>query len=174
LLVELIDPDTGAVLPWADGVAGELVFTTLEREAHPLVRFRSHDYVRIALGPCACGRASFRLRVLGRSDDMFIVKGVNVFPLAVQDVVCGFRPEVTGEFQILLNETPVVTNPRLRVECGPGVTPAAHRELKERLARRLREVLVFTPDVELLPAGSLPRAERKTKRLYRHYQGERP
>src|SRR5205823_7191743 len=106
--------------------------------------------------------------------DMFIVKGVNVFPLAVQDVVCGFRPELTGEFQILLNDSPVVTNPKVRVECGPGVTPVDHPDLRERLARRIREVLVFTPDVELLPAGSMPRTEKKAKRLYRLYQGERP
>jgi phenylacetate-CoA ligase len=174
-LVELIDPATGAVLPWTDGGVGELVFTTLEREAHPLIRFRSHDHVRISLAPCPCGRTGFRFRILGRSDDMFIVKGVNVFPLGVQDVIYSFRPALTGEFQILLDKPPPITsNPRLRVECGEGITAEDGRGLRERLGQRLRDVLVFTPDIELLPAGSLPRTEKKAKRLYRLYQGERP
>jgi phenylacetate-CoA ligase len=174
VLPEFIDPVSGTVLPMTDGAVGELVFTTLEREAHPLIRFRSHDYVQISLGPCRCGRTGFRFRILGRSDDMFIVKGINVFPLAVQDVICGFRPELTGEFQILLDEAPPLTaNPRLRVEVG-AVTERDQPALQGRLAQRIREVLVFTADVELVPAGTLPRSEKKTKRLYRLYQGDQP
>jgi phenylacetate-CoA ligase len=174
LLAEFIDPISGAVLPLADGAVGELVFTTLERQAHPLIRFRSHDYVQISLSPCPCGRTGFRFRILGRSDDMFIVKGINVFPLAVQDVLCAFRPEVTGEFQILLEEAPPLTgNPRLRVEVGT-LAAEDYPNLQARLAQRIREVLVFTPDIELVPAGDLPRSEKKAKRLYRLYQGEQP
>jgi phenylacetate-CoA ligase len=175
VLAEFIDPLSGTLLPLADGAVGELVFTTLEREAHPLIRFRSHDYVQLSVGPCPCGRAGFRFRILGRSDDMFIVKGVNVFPLAVQEIICGFRPELTGEFQILLDERPPLTaNPRLRVEAGTAVGAKDYPDLRRRLARRIREVLVFTPDVELVPAGALPRSEKKARRLYRLYQGEQP
>lgn len=175
ILAELIDPVSGAALPMADGAVGELVFTTLERQAHPLIRFRSHDHVQISLGPCPCGRTGFRFRILGRSDDMFIVKGVNVFPLAVQDVICGFGPELTGEFQILLDQPPPLTaNPRLRVEADTAVAAKDYPELQRRLAQRIRVVLVFTPDVELVPAGTLPRSEKKARRLYRLYQGEQP
>jgi phenylacetate-CoA ligase len=140
-----------------------------------LIRFRSHDHVRIATDACPCGRTGFRFTVLGRSDDMFIVKGINVYPLGVQDVVYGFRPELTGEFQILLEERPPITRPpRLVVEHAAGVPPEALAGLRDRLTRRIQEVLVFTPAVELVPPGSIPRTERKAKRLYRAYQGEHP
>ncbi|HEV8676985.1 MAG TPA: AMP-binding protein [Methylomirabilota bacterium] len=172
-VVELVDAETGAPRPLVEGAVGELVLTTLEREAFPLIRFRSHDHVRIAVEPCPCGRAGFRFVILGRSDDMFIVKGINVYPLGVQDVLDGFRPELTGEFQILLDDPPPITrDPRLRVEYGESVRPEALARLRERVTRRIRDVLVFTPVVELVPAGSLPRSERKAKRLYRLYQGE--
>jgi len=174
-VAELVDGRTGEPLALADGAVGELVFTTLEREAFPLVRFRSHDHVRVSTGTCPCGRTGFRFAVLGRSDDMFIVKGINVYPLAVQDVVYGFRPELTGEFQILLDEPPPITRPpRLRVEHGEALGPEELDRLRDRLTRRIQEVLVFTPAVELVAAGSLPRTERKAKRLYRLYQGDRP
>lgn len=174
-VVELIDAESAEPVAVAEGAVGEPVFTTLEREAHPLVRFRTHDHVRVSVEPCACGRTGFRFQVLGRSDDMFIVRGVNVYPLAVQDIVWSFRPELTGEFQILLDEPPPITGaPRLRVECGDGVPPDRLEDLRTRLARRIRDVLVFTPGVELLPPGSLPPTERKAKRLYRLYRGEQP
>jgi phenylacetate-CoA ligase len=176
MLVELIDTAEGAVLPLEAGAAGELVFTTLEREAHPLVRFRSHDHVEIvAVGRCDCGRTGFRFRVLGRSDDMFIVKGINVYPLGVQDVILSMQPVLTGEFQILLREPPPLTNPPLlRVEYADHLGGEEIDRLRERLSRRIRETLVFTPALELVPRGTLPIAERKTKRLVRVYLGEQP
>jgi phenylacetate-CoA ligase len=173
-VVELVDVERGLPMAWEDGASGELVFTTLGRQAHPLIRFRSHDHVRVSLAPCPCGRAGFRFRVLGRSDDMFIVKGVNVYPLAIQDVVLSLRPELTGQYQVLLDEPPPLTrDPHLRAEVGEGVPADAWPALAARLARRVRELLVFTPEVELVPCGTLPRTERKAKRLVRTYLGER-
>jgi phenylacetate-CoA ligase len=175
VLAEFIDPDTAQPIPMADGATGELVFTTITREAHPLVRFRSHDHVRVWTGGCACGRQGFRFRVLGRSDDMFIVKGINVFPLGVQDVVAQFVPELSGEFQIVLEEPPPITrDPALRVEAGAGLAPDGFAAVADRLERRIREVLVFTAAVTVLPWGSMPRTERKAKRLFRAWLGERP
>jgi phenylacetate-CoA ligase len=173
ILAELIDPATGAAIPVRDGAAGELVFTTLNREAHPLVRFRSHDHVEIAgVRRCACGRAGFRFRVLGRGDDMFIVKGVNVYPLGVHDVILSMRPDVTGEFQIVLQEPPPFTNPPLvRVEYADHLGGDDMDRLRDRLARRIREALVFTPAIELVPRGTLPVTERKARRLVRAYLG---
>jgi phenylacetate-CoA ligase len=174
MVAELVDPATGTVMPATDGGEGELVFTTLEREAHPLVRFRSHDHVQIlGAGCCECGRTGFRFRVLGRSDDMFIVKGINVYPLGVQSVIASLRPAVTGEFQIVLEEPPpLVRPPRLRVEHEDRLGPEDLERLHDRLARRIREVLMFTPEIELVPRGALPAGERKARRLVRAYVGE--
>ena len=106
VVAELIDPETGAVKRMEPDATGELVFTTLKRRACPLIRLRTHDTVRVFTDPCACGRTSFRFQVLGRSDDMFIVKGMNVFPLSVQESLLPMRPEVSGEFFIVLDSAP--------------------------------------------------------------------
>jgi phenylacetate-CoA ligase len=168
---ELIEPETGDVLSHEDGAVGELVFTNLGRDASFLVRYRSHDLVRIHGEPCPCGRTGLRFSMVGRSDDMFIVRGVNVFPLGVQDVLYGMRPALTGEFRILLDrEPPIDYAPRILVERGedPG------EDLADRVAKAIQARLNFTPDVEIVPPEFLPRAERKSKRLYRVYAGEVP
>jgi phenylacetate-CoA ligase len=168
---ELIDPASGAVLEPVDGAEGELVFTNLGREASFLVRYRSHDLVRIHGEPCACGRTGLRFSMIGRSDDMFIVRGVNVFPLGIQDVIYGLRPAVTGEFQIFLDrEPPIDYAPRLVVERGDD----AGDDLAARVGDAIQQRLNFTPAIELVEAESLPRAERKSKRLFRTYLGETP
>jgi phenylacetate-CoA ligase len=174
-VAELIDSESSALVPIEDGAVGELVLTTLEREAHPLIRFRSHDHVQVVAEPCRCGRVGWRFRVLGRSDDMFIVKGVNVYPLAVHDVILAMRPALSGEFQIVLAQPPPITeNPLLRVELATGADGLDLADLQMRLIRRIRDVLVFSPEVEFLAPGSLPPTERKAKRLFRRYQGEQP
>lgn len=175
VIAEFIDPEGGSPIPMVDGATGELVFTTIEREAHPLIRFRSHDRVTLWTSPCPCGRQGFRFRVLGRSDDMFIVKGINVFPLGVQDVIAQFAPDLSGEFQIVLDQTPPITrDPVIRVEAGPDLPAEQFSDVARRLAGRIREALVFTPEISIRPSGSMPRTERKAKRLYRAYLGERP
>ncbi|HVL36688.1 MAG TPA: phenylacetate--CoA ligase family protein, partial [Burkholderiales bacterium] len=98
--VELIDPDTGAPKPLADEATGELVYTHLAREAAPLLRFRSRDHVKVWTSRCGCGSPALRVRCIGRTDDMLIVRGVNVFPSAVREVVARFQPRVTGAIQI--------------------------------------------------------------------------
>lgn len=166
---ELIDPASGEVVPLADGAVGELVFTNLGRRASYLVRYRSHDLVRVSLTPCPCGRTGPRFAMVGRSDDMFIVRGVNVFPLGVQDVVYGLRPAVTGEFRIVLEHAPPIDyEPRIVVERGADAGP----DLAERVAQAIQLRLGFTPAVELVPPESLPRAEQKSRRLVRAYLGE--
>jgi phenylacetate-CoA ligase len=169
---ELIDPASGEVRPFEDGAEGELVFTNLARRASYLVRYRSHDLVRIHGTPCPCGRTGPRFSLLGRSDDMLIVRGVNVFPLAIQDVLYGLRPRVTGEFRILVEHAPPTDEPpRLLVEVAEGVDRA---EVVEAVARALKTRLNVSPRVEPVAAESLPRAERKSKRLFRLYAGEQP
>lgn len=107
LLVELIDPETLQPIEIKTGTHGELVYTNLVRESQPLIRFRSHDAAEIvSTDVCTCGRTSFRFRVLGRSDDMVHVRGVNVFPTAIADVLAAFGDLLTGEFQIVLDTPP--------------------------------------------------------------------
>lgn len=169
MVPELIDPDTGRVLPWEDGAQGELVVTHIDRECVPLLRFRTRDHVIAWTRPCPCGRTGVRLRCIGRTDDMLILLGVNVFPSAVKDVVAGMRPRTTGEIEILLREPgPRVTPPLpIRVEHGEGVAdlPALKREIEEHLRNRL----VCHADVELVPPGTLPRFEMKAQLIRKLY-----
>ena len=172
-LAEFIDPETGDVLEPADGLTAELVITTLRREAHPLIRFRTHDRVRLATDRCSCGRTSVRFHVLGRGDDMFIVRGINVFPLAVAAIVDEFRPLLSGEFRIILDEPPpLVVPPRLLVEASPAARADDLAHVADTLTARIRGVLVFSPAVEIVASGTFPRSEQKTRRVLRAWMGE--
>ena len=159
---ELIDPVSGAALPIADGATGELVLTHLVNRSTPLLRFRTRDHVRLSVGACSCGRTAPRVRCIGRTDDMLIVRGVNVFPSAVREVVNEFTPDVTGVIMIRPRAAGVRQDPPLpvRVEIAPGVTSEG---LAERIRARLRDKLVVSTEIELTPAGSLPRSEYKSK-----------
>jgi phenylacetate-CoA ligase len=174
VVAELIDPQTGAVKRMEEGTTGELVFTTLKRRACPLIRLRTHDTVRVFTDPCACGRTSFRFHVLGRSDDMFIVKGMNIFPLSVQESLLLLRPEVTGEFFIILDkEPPIDYSPRICVEIANGLPTARIDPLKQEIIAAIQRRSNFTPALEFVPAGSIA-SEHKTRRLYRAYAGVTP
>jgi phenylacetate-CoA ligase len=165
LVAELIDPETEESLPVEPGVRGELVYTSIGREASPLVRFRSHDLALIQSAADDAGR--FRFELLGRTDDMFIVRGVNVFPLAVADVLTSFT-EVTGEFEVVLDRPPPIDyDPRVRVERAADAAPG--EDLGARIARAIQSRLNFTPRVELVEAGTVGRAPGKTRRLVRDY-----
>jgi phenylacetate-CoA ligase len=174
VIAELINPETGAVLPFEEGATGELVFTTLKYEACPLIRLRSHDFVQVFTEPCPCGRTGFRFLVLGRSDDMFIVKGVNVFPLGVQEVLLSLRPRLTGEFYIVLEKAPPIDYaPVLRVEVAHVVPEETQTALRAEVQALVRDKLGFTAEVELVPQGRIASAH-KTRRLYRVYAGVVP
>lgn len=163
--VELIDPETGAALPMEDGAEGELVYTHLAHRAAPLLRFRSRDHVRVWTEPCACGRTAPRVRCIGRTDDMLIVRGVNVFPSAVREVVNQFAPEVSGVVQIRPRAEGVKQSPPLpvRVELAEGQAPEPGLALS--IGQRIRETLIVSVEVELVPWGTLPRSEYKSKLL---------
>ena len=112
---ELIDPDTGVAVGMQDGAAGELVLTHLRHRAAPLLRFRTRDHVEVRLGPCRCGRTGPRIRCVGRSDDMLIVRGVNVFPSALREVVSAFAPRVSGHILVRPRDPGVKQEPPLPV-----------------------------------------------------------
>ena len=168
--VELIEPETGTPLAFSDGAEGELVYTHLVKEAQPLVRYRARDVVRIlGTGPCACGRSTFRFRVLGRSDDMLHVRGVNVFPTGVGNVLAQLGDRLSGEFQIVVDHPPPHQYLRIRVELISGLQPEQAADLVPQAAHMLRERLSFRADVELVPYGTLPRTEQKARRVIRTY-----
>lgn len=170
VLVELIDPETLKALEIRTGVLGELVYTHLRREAQPLVRYRSHDVAEIiSTAPCTCGRTSFRFRVLGRSDEMVHVRGVNVFPTAIADLLGGFATELSGEFQIVLQSPPPYDFLPIRVELAHNASGKDLPALSGRIAEALHDGLNFRASVELVPSQTLPRTEGKTHRVVRTY-----
>jgi phenylacetate-CoA ligase len=164
---ELIDPKTGDALRLVDGATGELVLTHLRHRAAPLLRFRTRDHVRIWTSPCGCGRTSPRVRCLGRTDDMLIVRGVNVFPSAVREVVSTFAPRVSGHILVRPAAPGVKQEPPLPVSVELARGTAGDSSLAEAIRERLRDVLVVQMRVELVPWGSLHRSEYKSKLLER-------
>ena len=155
--VELIDPDSGKIIEMKDGATGELVYTHLAREAAPLLRFRSRDHVQVWTSKCDCGRASLRARCIGRTDDMLIVRGVNVFPSAVREVVARFQPRVTGALLIKPRSRGVKQEPPL------PILVEGEPEVAEAIAREIRGALTFTPEIRVVPPQSLPRSDYKSK-----------
>src|SRR5687768_2728504 len=164
---ELIDPETDEALALDDGAAGELVLTHLRHRAAPLLRFRTRDHVQVWTSPCGCGRTSPRVRCIGRTDDMLIVRGVNVFPSAVREVVSGFAPDVSGHIVVRPQAPGVKQEPPLPVvvELARGATPEPG--LADAIRERLRNVLVVQTRVDLVPWGSVERSEYKSKLVER-------
>jgi len=158
---ELIDPDTGKPAAMTDDAEGELVYTHLRHRAAPLLRFRSRDHVRIWTGACACGRTAPRVRCIGRTDDMLIVRGINVFPTALREVVNEFQPSVSGVISVRPSKEGFRQNPPLKVLVELGVA-AASPELAERIRMRVREALIVTTEIALVPQGALPRSSYKS------------
>jgi phenylacetate-CoA ligase len=159
---ELIAPEQGVALELDDGATGELVLTHLQHRAAPLLRFRTRDHVQVRTSPCACGRTSPRVRCIGRTDDMLIVRGVNVFPSAVREVVGAFAPEVSGHILVKPQAAGVKQEPPLpvSVELARGATGDA--ALAEAIREKLRAVLVVQTRVDLVPWGTLGRSEYKS------------
>jgi phenylacetate-CoA ligase len=160
---ELIDPETGEALPMEDDARGELVLSHLRHRAAPLLRFRTRDHVEVRATPCPCGRTGPRVRCIGRTDDMLIVRGVNVFPSAVREVVGAFAPEVSGQIAIRRRSPGVKQDPPLPVRVELARDAREDPALAEAISARVREALVVQADVELVPWGSLRRSEYKSK-----------
>jgi phenylacetate-CoA ligase len=155
--VELIDPDTGKPKQLSDGETGELVYTHLQREAAPLLRFRSRDQVRVWSSKCACGSTALRARCIGRTDDMLIVRGVNVFPSAVREVVARFHPRVTGAILIQPRSRGVRQEPPL------PIVVEGEAGLADAIAVEIRAALTFSAQVRMAAPKSLPRSDYKSK-----------
>ena len=160
LYIEIIDPVT--LKPVPDGEMGEIVITTLVKEGAPLIRYRTHDLSRIIPGECPCGSKHPRLdTIMGRTDDMMKIKGVNVFPSQIEEILQAF-PEVSSEYQIRISHLDGKDTMRIYVETNGSVD---FLELAGRIAAKVKSVIGFTPLVKVVENGLLPRSEKKTKRV---------
>ncbi|HEY7141143.1 MAG TPA: AMP-binding protein [Methylomirabilota bacterium] len=168
VFAELLDPASGERLPIREGATGELVCTHLAKECQPLVRYRTRDVLTVTeTGPCACGRATWRFRVTGRTDDMFNVRGVNVFPTSVQRVVTEAGDLTSGQFRIVLAGPGPYDRIAMRVEAALGMPPERWPSAAAELARRIRATIGASAEVTMLPFEALPRTEGKTRLVER-------
>lgn len=157
-LPEIVDPQT--LVPLPDGTRGELVLTTLTREAMPVLRYRTGDLTSIVRERCACGRTTARMAwVTGRVDDMLVIRGINVFPTAIEELLLGF-PELTPNYQIIVERPPNGLD-ELRVEVEHRSAPhgADHRALEMAVAKKLADFLLVSLAISVVPPGTLARVE---------------
>ncbi|QEZ47899.1 phenylacetate--CoA ligase PaaK [Cupriavidus oxalaticus] len=158
---EIIDPNTGEVLP--DGEFGELVFTSLTKEAMPVVRYRTRDLTRLLPGTA---RPAFRRmeKVTGRTDDMMIVRGVNVFPSQIEELILK-QAELAPHYQCVLGKDGHMDTLTVRVECAHGTEPARAQAARERLVHEIKSYIGVTATIEVLPEGGIERSVGKAKRI---------
>ncbi len=165
-LLEVIDPETGEVL--GPGERGELVFTTLTKEGMPLLRYRTRDISRIIPEECSCGRTHLKIeRLTGRSDDMLIVRGVNVFPSQIEQVLLSY-PEIAEHYQIVVDRKNILDELRVEVEATEKVFKGEAKELvrlKHELEGKLQSVLGIKAEVKFVEPGTIPRSKGKAKRI---------
>lgn len=162
--VELIDPVSEDPIPWTEGAEGELVYTALHREAMPLLRFRSRDHVIVTQQTNPTGRTGPRIRCIGRTDDMLIVRGVNFFPTSLRSVLNNYTTIISGMYQVRPNERGVSQSPPLplHIELSKGVEYAPS-DLAQQLQTEIRERLLITTEITFVPFNTLPRETYKSK-----------
>lgn len=161
IIPEIIDQESEQVLKIQEGQKGELVYTAIKREACPLLRFRMRDFVEVTGVDCRCGRKSYKIRCTGRTDDMLIIKGANVFPSAVLDVVNSFRPKATGAMQIMADFPGHTTQKplKIQVEYAANLVKPEVEKLKFDLEHKIQELLVFRPEIEMVPPETIERPQ---------------
>jgi phenylacetate-CoA ligase len=187
-LPEIVDPDTGEPVP--DGELGELVITTLTKEAFPLIRYRTGDITRLNPEPCICGRTNVRMdRVSGRSDDMLIIRGVNVFPSQVESVLL-MSPQVEPHYRLIVGRKGAMDNMEVQVEITPSLYKDVSEavlslndatmftehdaliDLKQRIQKNVKDIIGINVSVVFKEPGSIERSEGKTQRVVDMRKGE--
>ena len=160
---EIINPKTGEALPW--GMTGELVFNTITKEAFPVIRYRTRDLSVLHPEPCRCGRTIVRMgRIQGRSDDMLIIRGVNVFPSQIESVIMEtktFEPH----YQLVVERRGSLDHLRIEVEAQPGVEPAAFEVLAREAVHHIKSMIGVSAEITIVAPGSLPRSQGKAARV---------
>ncbi len=164
-ILEIIDPET--LKPVAPGEIGEMVYTTLSKEAAPLIRYRSRDLTRLITEPCPCGSILPRhAPILGRSDDMFVIRGVNVYPSSIDTILSACKT-VGSEYQIILDRRDDGKDyMTIRIERDEHLNADADEESRRWIFDQVRQKIMVTPIVEIVNYNELPRSERKTKRIF--------
>jgi phenylacetate-CoA ligase len=164
-LFEVIDPDTGEEVP--EGKAGELVITTLTKEALPMIRYRTRDITRISTERCGCGRTHLRIRrITGRNDDMLIIRGVNVYPSQVEAVLIGL-PDVAPHYQLVVERKGAMDHMTVEVEIAPALagTVNAYPVVAERVRHHIKSMIGVSTDVAVKQPGEIPRSQGKAVRV---------
>jgi phenylacetate-CoA ligase len=170
---DLVDPITKEPIDIVDGAEGEMVHTSLERDASPMIRYAYGDIVRVITEPCpACGFRGTRLKFVGRSDDMLIVKGTNIYPAAIQEIVAALYPKVTGLIKIVLEEPPprVVPPLKVKVEYGKDVDTGQLESLGAEIKNACKSKLKINPEIIFVPPGSFETSLRKTAIFEKAYE----
>lgn len=168
-MLEILDPDT--LQPVSAGEIGEMVVTTLVKEAAPLIRYRTRDLTRLIDHPCSCGNIfPMHDRILGRSDDMFIFRAVNIYPGQIDEILSSLS-EIGSEYQIVLDRRQDGRDyMTVRVESGEGVAASSYNAIAQNVSAEIKKKIMVSSQVEVLDHGSLPRSERKSKRLFDNRQ----
>ena len=149
----------------ADGEAGELVITTLTKEALPLLRYRTRDITRLVGARCGCGRTHRRiLRITGRNDDMLIIRGVNVYPSQIEAALVG-RPGIAPHYRIVVTRRGSLDHVGVEVEAQPGIGEDGHAALGRDVAHRIKSLVGISTDVTVLPPGAIARSQGKAVRV---------
>jgi phenylacetate-CoA ligase len=162
-LFEVIDPETGSVLP--EGEAGELVITTLTKQALPMLRYRTRDITRLTTSPCDCGRTHVRiLRITGRNDDMLIIRGVNVYPSQIEAVLIG-RPAIAPHYQIVVQRHGSLDEVSVEVEALPGVPADTFDAVAQDVAHYIKSMIGISAEVLVKEPGAIPRSQGKAVRV---------
>ena len=170
---DLVDPESKKSIDIVDGVIGEMVHTSLDREACPVIRYAYGDVVQIFTKECpGCGFPGKRIKLVGRADDMLIVKGVNVYPASIKNIVTKFEPDVTGNMRIVLkNPPPKVVPPLwLKIEHGKDIGLQELEGLGDRIAKALHDKIKIRPEIEFVEPGTFPPESRKTPVFERIYE----
>ena len=164
-LFEVIDPDTGKDVP--EGVSGELVITTLTKEALPMLRYRTRDITRVTRSPCGCGRTHLRIRrITGRNDDMLIIRGVNVYPSQVEAVLVGF-PDVAPHYQLVVERRGAMDHLTVEVEIATSLSAiqTAYALVADKVSRHIKSMVGVTTEVVVKQPGDIPRSQGKAVRV---------
>ena len=162
-LFEVIDPETGKPVP--EGMVGELVITTLTKEALPMLRYRTRDISRITTAACDCGRTHLRiLRIAGRNDDMLIIRGVNVYPSQIEAVLVG-RPNIAPHYQLVVERSGTLDRVSIEVEVQPGVPSEAFAAVAHDVAHHVKSLVGITAEVFVKKPGEIPRSQGKAVRV---------
>lgn len=170
---DLVDPETKKSVPIEDGAIGEMVITSLQREAAPLVKYATGDIIQIFTKPCpSCGFPGKRIKLVGRSDDMLIVKGVNIYPSAIKKVVESFTPQVTGEMRIVLDEPPprVIPPLKIKLEYGTRTREPELEGLAKKISKAAHDQLKIRPSIEWVEPNALEKSTRKTPVFEKRYE----